>query len=65
MEEEKNVATAESNCPEQTDYLEQARKLADSYRLLVTGLHPFFLKPCIYLEKTGEKGTCLTNKKLL
>lgn len=35
VEEEKNVATAERNCSEQTDYLEQARKLADSYRLLI------------------------------
>ena len=35
MEEEKNVATAERNCSKQTDYLEQARKLADSYRLLI------------------------------
>ena len=26
VEEEKNVATAERNCSEQTDYLEQARK---------------------------------------
>ena len=35
VEEEKNVATAERNCSKQTDYLEQARKLADSYRLLI------------------------------
>lgn len=35
VEEEKNVAIAERNCSEQTDYLEQARKLADSYRLLI------------------------------
>ena len=35
MEEEKNMVAAASHCPEQTDYLEQAKELADSYRLLV------------------------------
>lgn len=35
MEEEKNMVAAAPHCPEQTDYLEQAKELADSYRLLV------------------------------
>ena len=35
MAEEKNTAVTEPDRGEQTDYLEQARKLADSYRLLV------------------------------
>ena len=35
MEEEKNMVAAAPHCPEQTDYMEQAKELADSYRLLV------------------------------